>query len=709
MDDFTSIGSPQGQRLQREENIPEFLSPEPDDFIPDSLTAFINAAKATLQDAQLSLQGQFDSPSKASTRGDEDDWKTPNHLDMHEDEDDRKLRQEVMYKFNGEHLFSPQSEVTTSPDVMSQPDETSSSLATATTVKSYRPDKFMTPGLNDFEEGREDSFFMEDEFSLALESLDEPECVLDPSVMSRDEGRGSLESVEYPIVETPLVVQSFGSMTLLANPSTPAINHNSAALTTSQSASYAQVQVDTPSCTAFYASGPKSTLLSGTTSPEIPTSVSIQNPPSPQRAESVFTATTEFEKSPNRSEKGITPPPISGRQVVPVPDQSLFKLPLVSASTPKLSVESRAKVGVNSTSYNGSDPRGSPFPNVAPVVSFPLELSSLEKSPLDLSAKSRSQIESSSDLNTRDSISVQQSKESVELTKAVIEKIYTELLPRDIDSPIELATAIRKVVVIAACDSTLKMPSRREDVNGSRETAPREDSVYLPSSIEVRYPATSEHDDIFLPNKIPAVEISARRSKESLDRKPTGRSIIERFAGSTKTNRETPSKKTATKISGRTSYSPTTKKPSNITLPPKLPKRESSTRYRTNSPTRLVRIGQLSLPSKETVPFNPDDGVAKARARIKKRQLLEKQHLRQVEDSARKQGIITKVTSRNKVVSANDRRTRERVRQQHLEANTKHDRKVCFPGFHVPNKLRGRLLPSELALVNGGVLLPVSC
>ena len=88
MDDFTSIGSPQGQRLQREENIPEFLSPEPDDFIPDSLTAFINAAKATLQDAQLSLQGQFDSPSKASTRGDEDDWKTPNHLDMHEDEDE---------------------------------------------------------------------------------------------------------------------------------------------------------------------------------------------------------------------------------------------------------------------------------------------------------------------------------------------------------------------------------------------------------------------------------------------------------------------------------------------------------------------------------------------------------------------------------------------------------------------------------------------
>ena len=672
MDDFTSIGSPGLQRLEDEGNTPEFLSPEPDDFVPDSLTDFINAAKATLQDAQLSLQCQFDSPSKASTRGDDDDWNTPNHHDMHEDEDDRKFRQEVMYKFNGEQLFSPKNEVTTSPAVLSQLYKSSSNSATAATLKVYRSDKFMTPASNDFEEKGEDSVLVEDEFSLALESLSEPDFVLDPPVILMNEERLPLESAEYPKDETPQIVEeSFGSMTLLAKSSISVIKQNAAALTTSPLASNAQVQLDTPSSTVSYASNHKTNLFSEVKSSKVPTSVSIQIPPSPQLAGLGFAANTEFEKSPDGNENEIRPLPIAGRQAVPVLDQAIIKASLVSTSRQMLSTENIAEFGANSTFHNRSNSRGSPIPQVSPVVSFPPELWSRGKSALVPCPNSQPRKEQSSDLNTGESISLQQSKELIDQTKTEIEKSYTDLLPRDIDGTNDLDTTTRKIDDIATCDCTLKIPSPREDMKASKETAPREDSSFLPSEIEIKRLAISEHDDIFLPNKLPATEISAQRSKESIARTPTGRSIVERLAGSTITNRETLMKKTITKISGRASYSPTTNKQKNITPPPLFPKRISSTRYRTDSPTSLVRIGKPSLPSKETIPYNSDDAVAKARARIQKRQLLEKQQQRQVEESARKQGVITKVVSRNKVLSADDRRGRERVIVQHSEANTK--------------------------------------
>jgi len=115
MDSFASLFC---DKLEGQETFEDFLSTETEDFVPDSLAAFIDEAKATLRATQMSLRGHLDSPSRSSTICDDDDSTTPKYNNMLEDDDDRLLRDEVMGKFKGAQMFSPKSDVMISPTKM---------------------------------------------------------------------------------------------------------------------------------------------------------------------------------------------------------------------------------------------------------------------------------------------------------------------------------------------------------------------------------------------------------------------------------------------------------------------------------------------------------------------------------------------------------------------------------------------------------------
>ena len=201
MDSFASLFC---DKLEGQETFEDFLSTETEDFVPDSLAAFIDEAKATLRATQMSLRGHLDSPSRSSTICDDDDSTTPKYNNMLEDDDDRLLRDEVMGKFKGAQMFSPKSDVMISPTKMNISGISITSPSKSTPHMDDQSEELFTISAFAQLQGNE-LLLADEEFASATKHHEEPELVLDTWVRST-QGEKSIETTS--MVRMPQEVQT---------------------------------------------------------------------------------------------------------------------------------------------------------------------------------------------------------------------------------------------------------------------------------------------------------------------------------------------------------------------------------------------------------------------------------------------------------------------------------------------------------------------
>lgn len=536
-----------GDDLEKRDLFSDILSPEPGDFIPDSLAAFINEAKATLQDAQLSLQTHFAaSPMSTTIGGDEDDW-IPKHNGMLEDEDDRRLRQDLMNQFERKQRVSPRSDVVMSPSPMNTTGMTAPSGQKSEPSRGkLSEDIFMTPGFENLN-GDDSSFLVEEEFSPAMEYL-EPDSMVD-------------RIVERPHRAEAMTMEKVVPMCALGSPTTETFNS-------------LQSRFDET----------KGTPVSMSVTPEIiPNSVTNMTPRIVSDSAAVKSSASQLTSEP--------PPPVESNS-----KNLATHMSMSTAIEPE-----------RITSASSERKRTSP-----------LRISGRKVAPMPLPS-------APSPINP---------------------------------SPVSEANSPRLVVKTVGNSSksgTTTPVSHRANVHASSNIATIDDVDFLPPVIDLGDSSSCDYDAAFLPNSKPISVLTASEPKKivikhKVDTKPSV------------TNRATIPKPSVPMAFVRPSL--TTTKPKTVTPP--LPKSSlAATRLQ-----NFVSTAYSTKPVQTSTTDNgkvPDDGVAKARARIKQRQLLNKQK-ESAELVAKSLTMSTKSALRDKLVRADEAqaRARERVRQQQL-------------------------------------------
>jgi Targeting protein for Xklp2 (TPX2) domain len=724
MDDFSlNVTSPppweeqvEGDDVEGRDLFLDLLSPEPGDFVPDSLVAFINEAKATLQDAQLSLQTHFAaSPMSTTIGGDDDDWRTPKHNGMLEDDDDRRLREELLNKFERKQLVSPHSDVPTSPSPMNTSGMTVPSGQKSTPRRGeLSEDIFMTPGFVNFN-GDDCSLLVEEEFSPAMEYL-EPDLMVDRTV-ERPHGAETMTiqklvptgALGTPTIETLRSLQTRFDQTKgtpVSMSVTPEIKPISVTHMTPRGVS------NTP------AVKPSASQL--TSEPPQPVESESKNPATPM---ATFAATKPEKIIPASSERKRTSHlRLSGRKVAPMPLPSapspINPSPASEAKPRRLVVKAVeiASKSVTSTpvsntatlhcmpSYNISPQRESLYDRLSKpktsaaehkpaATQFPTTPQSVQNKTAEHMLSTALSTETPPHPEAMGAQKLNVTPRSSERQKALGNRLAETPKAAVLVKPIErvetketsVPAADVKAPATKACATRVESAvSPRAKVHELSETAPVDDTAFLPPVIDLGDSSICDFDDAFLPNSKTITVLTASEPKKIVSLKTVKKFITHKVeAKPSVTKRATIPKPSVSMAFGRPSQ--TTAKPKTVAPPP--PKSLPTTTRLQNfvpsplppktthfamSTTRPTRTGPNSIAANEKIP---DDGVAKARARIRQRQLLDKQK-QSAELVAKSETMLTKSVLRHKPVGADEgrARARERVRQQqqplHPEAKT---------------------------------------
>jgi len=666
MDSFASLFC---DKLEGQETFEDFLSTETEDFVPDSLAAFIDEAKATLRATQMSLRGHLDSPSRSSTICDDDDSTTPKYNNMLEDDDDRLLRDEVMGKFKGAQMFSPKSDVMISPTKMNISGISITSPSKSTPHMDDQSEELFTISAFAQLQGNE-LLLADEEFASATKHHEEPELVLDTWVRST-QGEKSIETTS--MVRMPQEVQTSEVVT---SPSSSKQEELESRLDTKREGS-----VETP-----FGSGSHQLVQAADPAPQATPPYMSNTRGVDESFLSDIEPSTESTSDPTstRSEKKQT--------LLRKLDDTVFpmKIPRTAspresalvhqAFTPSLSVEmtaeSLSKSHKSSPASNGPshtaqkedfyDRLSKPKFQIIPSTSNTPAKALSPRTQESWSKTNPSPARTPPNIHVNGHVTPRSSERQASFDERLIDSTKQsneDASPRF--SALAASFADESVPISLAPKGDSEVSTLCPDVNvkGTTQCSLIKHNAFLLRSLEDKI----SEDRAFLPNARPPILSVVPEKGESIARK-----VPSSFNTQKRQVKPPNVKLSVSRPSGGSSSLPTTH--TNIPVVP-VPKTQPlqqrkivSTPVSNSLTSSSTSIKEVAVISREKPLFNSDDEIAKARSRIRQHQLLEKQKQSQSDDFAERHAVSTKTSVRDKAISADEgrARARERVKQQQL-------------------------------------------